>query len=281
MSQIRHESVAPTTTRFLGGGETIERHRHDDHQLIYVSSGVLAITTEHGSWIASNDRAVWIPAHTWHEHRFYGRSRFHTVGFPAHGRAPLLDAERPTVVAVDPLVRELLIALTSTPLTSTPLTDTALTDTTLTDTTRTGTALTGTETRHIEAVLRDRLRRVTAEPVALPAARDRRLADACRLVEEELHQPCTLAQLAARVHTSERTLSRLYRDEFGLTFPQWRTRVRIFTAMAMLAEGATVTDTAHACGWATTSAFVQTFAQTAGITPGTYRAGMDGPRQRT
>ena len=261
MSEIRHEPIAPTVTWFLGGGETIDRHRHDDHQLIYVSSGVLAITTEHGSWIASNDRAVWIPAHTWHEHRFYGRSRFHTVGFPAHDRTPLLDAERPTVVAVDPLVRELLIALTGT--------------------TRTGTALTQTETRHIEAVLRDRLRRVTAEPVALPAARDRRLADACRLVEEDLHQPCTLAQLAARVHTSERTLSRLYRDEFGLTFPQWRTRVRIFTAMAMLAEGATVTDTAHACGWATTSAFVQTFAQTAGITPGTYRAGMDRPRQET
>lgn len=136
-------------------------------------------------------------------------------------------------------------------------------------------ASTASATRHIEEVLRDRLRRVTAQPVALPAARDRRLADACRLVEEDLHQPCTLAQLAARVHTSERTLSRLYRDEFGLTFPQWRTRARIFTAMVMLAEGATVTDTAHACGWATTSAFVQTFAQTAGITPGNYRAGMD------
>lgn len=64
-----------------------------------------------------------------------------------------------------------------------------------------------------------------------------------------------------------------------MTFPQWRTRVRIFTAMIMLAEGATVTDTAHACGWATTSAFVQTFAQTVGITPGTYRAGMGKPQQ--
>ncbi|WOX11071.1 helix-turn-helix transcriptional regulator [Streptomyces sp. N50] len=255
MSQTRHEPVAPTTTRFLGGGETIARHRHDDHQLIYVSSGVLAITTEHGSWIASDDRAVWIPANTWHEHRFHGQSRFHTIGFPAHGKAPLLDAERPTVIAVDSLTRELIVALAGTTLT--------------------GATLTPTEARHIETVLRDRLRRVPTEPVALPAARDRRLADACRLVEEELHEPCTLAQLAARVHTSERTLSRLYRDEFGLTFPQWRTRVRIVTAMVMLAEGATVTDTAHACGWATTSAFVQTFAQTVGTTPGVYRAGMD------
>lgn len=69
------------------------------------------------------------------------------------------------------------------------------------------------------------------------------------------------------MHASERTLSRLYRDGLGMTFPQWRTSVRIFTAMVMLAEGATVTDTAHACGWATTSAFVHTFAHAVGITP--------------
>ncbi|MFF9126493.1 hypothetical protein ACF09J_24860 [Streptomyces sp. NPDC014889] len=49
---------------------------------------MLAIRNEHGSWIAPNDRAVWIPAHTWHEHRFYGPSRFHTVGFPAQDTKP-------------------------------------------------------------------------------------------------------------------------------------------------------------------------------------------------
>ncbi|MCX2731783.1 helix-turn-helix transcriptional regulator [Saccharopolyspora sp. NFXS83] len=249
MSQIRHAPVAPTSTQFRDGGDTIDRHRHDDHQLIYVSSGVLAITTEHGCWIASRDRALWVPANTWHEHRFYGRSRFHTAGFPVGGGAPLLDAERPTVIAVDALVRELLIALT-------------------------GTTLTRVETRHVEAVLRDRLRRVTAQPVVLPTARDRRLADACRLVEDDLRRPRTLAQLAGQVHTSERTLSRLYRDEFGMSFPQWRTRARTLTAMIMLAEGSSVTDTAHACGWATTSAFVHTFARSTGTTPGAYRAGV-------
>ncbi|MFE2379290.1 AraC family transcriptional regulator [Streptomyces sp. NPDC059398] len=248
MSQIRHTPVAPTSTQFRDGGDTIDRHRHDDHQLIYVSSGVLAITTEHGSWIASNDRALWVPANTWHEHRFYGQSHFHTIGFPARGRTPLLHTGRPTVIAVDSLVRELLIALTST-------------------------ALAPAETRHIEAVLRDRLRRVPAQPVALPAPRDRRLADACRLVEDDLRRCYTLAQLADRTHTGQRTLSRLFRDEFGMTYPQWRTRARLFTALVMLAEGAAVTETAHACGWATTSAFVHTFAQAMGTTPGAYRAG--------
>ncbi|WP_194898386.1 AraC family transcriptional regulator [Catenulispora pinisilvae] len=247
MSQIRHDPVAKTGTQYREGGDVIDRHRHDDHQLIYVSSGVLAIGTEHGSWVAANDRAVWVPANTWHEHRFHGQSRFHTIGFPAGGPAPLPDAGTPTVIAVDALLRELLIALT-------------------------GATLTPSETRHIHAVLRDRLRRVEAQPVSLPAARDQRLKDACRLVEDDLRHPRTLAWLANRVHTGERTLSRLFRDEFGMTYPQWRTRTRVFAAMVLLAEDASVTDTAHACGWATTSAFVDTFAHMTGTTPGAYRS---------
>ncbi|MFC8709319.1 AraC family transcriptional regulator [Streptomyces sp. NPDC057197] len=255
MSEIRHQPVAPTSTQSRAGGDVIDRHRHDDHQLIYVSSGVLAIRTEHGSWIAPNDRALWIPAHTWHEHRFYGRSRFHTVGFPAGDPKPVLDARTPAVVAVDALVRELLIALTSPDLIR-------------------------AETRHIEAVLRDRLRRVAEQPIMLPVPRDRRLAQVCRLVEADLSRPYTLAELARHAHVGERTLSRLFREEFGMTYPQWRTRVRLFHAMVMLAEDATVTDTAHACGWASASAFVDIFAQAMGTTPGTYRAGVFGPRER-
>lgn len=236
--------VAPTHTRSLAGGQVIERHRHDGHQLIYVSRGVLAITTQHGSWVASSDRALWVPARTWHEHRFYGHSSFHTVGFPA-GQPPL-PADTPAVIAVDGLLRELLIALT-------------------------GPAPDPGEARHIHALLRDRLRRAPAQPVSLPAPRDPRLAGACRLVESDLRTPRTLAWLARQVNAGERTLSRLFRAEFGMTYPQWRTRVRTFNAMLLLAEGASVTQTAHACGWATTSAFVDTFARTTGTTPGASR----------
>jgi AraC-like DNA-binding protein len=246
MSNIRHMPVAPTETVSHAGGDVIDRHRHDDHQLIYVSSGVLAITTGHGSWVAANDRALWVPARTWHEHRFYGHAEFHTVGFPADRPAPL-PAESPTVVAVDALLRELLVALTSA-------------------------ALSPAEARHVQAVVRDRLDRVTTQPVSLPVPRDPRLADACRVAESDLRRPRTLAGLAREVNTSERTLSRLFQSEFGMTYPQWRTRARIFAAMIALAGGATVTDTAHTCGWATTSAFVDTFRRAMGTTPGAHRA---------
>lgn len=247
MSQIRHEPIAPTHTVVRDAGEVVGPHRHDDHQLIYVSTGVLAIGTERGTWIASSDRAVWVPAGIRHEHRSYGHSAVHTVGFSVRN-APL-SGTAPTVVAAGGLVRELIVACT-------------------------GPGLAAEEARRIRAVLHDRLRRAHVQPLSLPAAHDPRLARACRLVVDDLSCPHALSRLARHVGTSERSLSRLFRTEFGTTYPQWRTKVRVFHAMIRLAEGASVTETAHRCGWATTSAFIDTFTRTMGRTPGTYRAAV-------
>src|SRR5262249_46935903 len=82
VSEIRHQPRALTVYQRHAGGASISRHRHDDHQLVYVSTGVLAVETAAGRWVASKDRAVWLPGGTWHAHRFYGASEFHTVGFP-------------------------------------------------------------------------------------------------------------------------------------------------------------------------------------------------------
>ncbi|MDT8915002.1 helix-turn-helix transcriptional regulator [Amycolatopsis sp. PS_44_ISF1] len=235
MSQSRHQHFA---------GQVIERHRHDEHQLVYVSRGVLAVHTERGAWIASADRALWIPAHTWHEHRVYGDAEVLTFMFP--GQDSPLASDSPAVVAVNPFLRELLIA-------------------------RTEPGLTAAEAGPLQAVLQDRLRRAHDRPLTLPTARDARLAHACRLVTDDLSTPRTIRWLAQHARTSERTLARLFRLEFGITYPQWRTATRVFHAMIHLAEGATVTQTAHRCGWATTSAFVDTFARTMGQTPGTYQ----------
>ncbi|MEN2416935.1 helix-turn-helix transcriptional regulator [Streptomyces rimosus] len=236
----RHDHVA---------GETIGRHRHPFHQLIYVSTGVLAVRTEAASWVASSARAMWTPADTWHEHRVYGISRVHTYGFPPDD-APL-PASTPMVVSVDPLLRELLIAG------SEP-------------------GLAPPEARRLLAVVHDRLRRSHVQPLILPTPQDPRLVRACSLVAEDLARPRTVKWLARRSGVSERTLSRLFRNEFGMTYPQWRTITRVFHAMILLAEGRSVTESGRSCGWATTSAFIDTFTRTVGQTPGGYRAAARG-----
>ena len=143
--------------------------------------------------VVSPDRAIWIPAGTWHEHRFFGHSAFHSVGFPS-STAPL-PGQQPTVVSAAGLVGNLVIACTET-------------------------GLLTAERRRVRAVLLDRLRRVPIAPLSVPRAEDDRLARACELVTQNLTRPRSLEWLARAVQTSDRTLRRLFKDEFGITYPQ-------------------------------------------------------------
>jgi AraC-like DNA-binding protein len=242
MSQIRQ--APDLALEYVPGGALIDRHEHPGHQLIYVSTGVLVAQTAAGSWVASCDRAIWMPSGIWHEHRAYGASIIHTLGFDV--KDPPLRRDTPAIVAVTPLLRELLIALTEP-------------------------GLPQPEADRLRTVLRDRLHRTSQEPISLPAPRDPRLARACAEALEHLEGPMPLAELAERSRTTGRTLSRLFRREMGMSYPQWRAQARALHAMILLAQGQSVTATASLCGWSTTSAFIDSFRRALGQTPGAYR----------
>ncbi|MEV4759538.1 helix-turn-helix transcriptional regulator [Micromonospora sp. NPDC049559] len=244
MPNVRHLPQAPTRAQTLAAGERISAHRHDEHQIVYAGSGVLAVTTDAGTWLAPGTRAIWVPAGTVHAHRAHGHLDLHLVGLPA-GDSPLgLDA--PTVLTVTPLLRELILAYTRAP------------------------DDTGAERRRLRAVLHDQLRASPQQPVRLPTPTDPRLAAVCAIVHDNPAETRTLAALAAATGTSDRTLSRLLHAEFGMTFPQWRTQSRLYHALRMLAENTPVTTVAHRCGWSSTSAFIDVFRRSFGYTPGRY-----------
>jgi AraC-like DNA-binding protein len=244
MPDTRHTPKAPTHARSLAAGEHIDAHRHDDHQIVYAGSGVLAVTTDAGTWFAPGNRAIWVPAGAVHAHRAGGHIDLHLVGLPADDNPLGLDA--PTVLAVGPLLRELIVAYTRAPDDDSP------------------------ERHRLLAVLRDQLRASPQQPLHLPTATDPRLAAVCAVLHADPADPRTLAALGTATGASERTLSRLFRSEFGMTFPQWRTQSRLYHALRMLADGAPVTTVAHRCGWSSTSAFIEVFRRSFGHTPGTH-----------
>jgi AraC-like DNA-binding protein len=81
----------------------------------------------------------------------------------------------------------------------------------------------------------------------------------------------TLGAFGREIGAAERTLSRLFRSDLGMTFPQWRTQLRLLTALRLLAEDQPVTAVAHRCGWSSTSAFIDAFRDVFGETPGAHR----------
>src|ERR1700749_5068013 len=112
----------------------------------------------------------------------------------------------------------------------------------------------------------------------LPQPGDERLRDVTAILAEDPGSDRTLAELGRAVGAGERTLSRLFRAETGMTFPQWRAQLRLHHSLTLLASGLSVTATAISCGYSTPSAFTAAFHATFGTTPGTYRKDLDHAR---
>jgi len=80
---VRWSELTGPTYQQLGHRDTIDWHYHDVPQLVYPSSGLLAISTALGTWIVPPQRAVWIPVRVAHAHQAHGPTQLRTLAFPA------------------------------------------------------------------------------------------------------------------------------------------------------------------------------------------------------
>jgi AraC-like DNA-binding protein len=229
----------------LGHGDSITAHRHTGGQLLYPSAGVLTTTTERGTWVAPANRVAWTPPGFDHHHRAYGQTEVRVL--EVSGALCALLPARPAVLAVSPLLREALLALTGR-----------------------GGFRPGARDR-LRQVVVDELSGVPEEALYLPAPTDDRLRAVTDLLHADPATPATLTELGRVVGASERTLSRLFQAELGMSFHQWRSLLRTQHALIWLAEGEAVTDMAPRLGWANPTSFIEAFTAIVGQTPGRYQ----------
>ncbi|BCJ49663.1 AraC family transcriptional regulator [Actinoplanes sp. NBRC 14428] len=254
MPETRQEDTVPpglsvlTLRRgaWLPDGYRLSTHRHTQGQLVYAAAGALATTTARGTWVAPANRVTWTPPGFDHSHRFYGRTDVRLVEIPAR----LCDAlvPRPSVFPVSPLLREALLALTDRRLE------------------RPGAY------ERLRAVVLDELTEAPEHSLHLPEPHDDRLRAVTDLLHTDPARNTTLAELGRSAGASERTLSRLFHTELGMSFHRWRTVLRIHHALIHLTDGRSVTETATACGWSNPSSFIDAFTAVVGQTPGRYQA---------
>jgi len=225
--------------------ETSPRHSHPLGHLVHAASGVLSLLTDTGAWIAPANRFAWVPAGFEHRHRAHGRTDMRIVHLDQELAAQLPAA--PAVLVASPLAREAVLSMTA------------------------GRARSPAAVDHLRHVVVDEVRTAPEQPLHLPEPYDPRLRAAVREVERDLATPVSLATIGIRTGVGERTLSRLFRQETGMGYRQWRLQLRVHRALVLLANGTSVTDTAAACGWSTTSQFIEQFSPLVGMTPGRYR----------
>jgi AraC-like DNA-binding protein len=225
---------------------------HPRGHLVYAARGVLSVHTERGTSIVPANRVAWTPAGRAHYHRAHSDTDMRIVFLPAS--LARLAPDHPAVFTVSGLAREVLLALTG------PRAD--------------GRAAGGYDRAalaRLRRVLVDELREAREQPLQLPEPRDDRLQAIARMLREQPGDNTSLAELGKAAGASPRTLSRLFRGELGMTFYEWRTQLRIYHALVLLADGHDTTYVAHACGWANPSSFIAAFTSIIGTTPGRYR----------
>jgi AraC-like DNA-binding protein len=222
---------------------------------VYAARGVLSVHAEHGTSIVPANRVGWTPAGFTHYHRAHGDTDMRIVFLPAS--LARLVPDRPAVFMVSDLARELLLALTGGA------------ERVPRDHDRAAAA-------RLRRVLVDELHEAREQPLQLPEPRDDRLRAVARKLYESPADNTSLAGLGQAVGASSRTLSRLFHDELGMTFYEWRTQLRIYHALVLLADGHDTTRVAHSCGWANPSGFIAAFTTIIGTTPGRYRAAPRG-----
>ena len=232
-------------------------HSHPRGHLVYAARGVLSVHTGSGTWIVPANRVAWIPAGFTHHHRAHGDTDMRIEFLPA-SLARLLPGH-PAVFTASGLVREVLLTLSGA-----------------------RNHDRGARNRYraahgrLRRVLVDELQEAPEQPLQLPEPRDDRLQAVARILYDDPADNTALAELGRSVGAGARTLSRLFHDELGMTFHEWRTQLRIHHALVLLAEGHDTTRVAHACGWANPSGFIAAFSTVMGTTPGRYRS--DSPR---
>ncbi|MGQ7933683.1 AraC family transcriptional regulator [Paraburkholderia sp. D1E] len=223
-------------------------HTHSRGQLVLVSRGLHAIEVPEGSWLVPPRHAVWIPPGTLH--RFSGRfaERGQSVSsallYVAADASPRLPREC-RVIEVSPLLRELVAKAVEIPLHYDEQ---------------------GRDGR-VMGLIVDEICGAPVIPLRLPMPRDPRLLRVCHALLDNPGNEDNLGDWARFGSIGLRTLTRLFRDETGMTFSMWRQQVRLTEALARLAAGASVTAVALDLGYESPSAFSAMFRRVMGQTP--------------
>lgn len=239
-----------------------EPHSHPWAQLAYCATGVLQVTAESGmddreiSYIVPPSRAVWIAPGARHHVTVLEAAEFRTLYIDASATPPGWSGCR--VLVVSPLLRESIHAL---------------------DTSALEHPLTATREQLLSGLVLDELAHADTQalgvPMPHPQTGDKRLRALCEAVLHAPSERATLAEWAAGTGASERTMARLFRDELGTSYQQWRQQAILAHALPLLARGTPVSQVAAASGYASDSAFSAMFKAAMGQSPSYFQNKTD------
>lgn len=234
--------VAALAKTFAGGAET-SFHRHRRGQLLYAAAGIMRVETAEAAWLVPPARALWMPPRLPHKVSMRSRVEMRTLYIDKLAAAGL--PPRPTFFEVGGLLRELILAVQDEP----------------PDYDESGRGGLLTQLILVE------LARLPGLALGIPMPRDARALRVARMLLDDPGLDLSFDRWADRAGASERTLARVFRAETGLSFGEWRARLRAVEGLACLAGGTSVAQAAARMGYASASAFSAMVRRSLGAPP--------------
>lgn len=233
---------------------TFPEHSHAWNQVVYATSGVLTLAVEARTFVISPEQAVWIPTGVPHRVGSLHGAATRSLWIANDTVSNLPDL--PTVFEVSSLLQALIDEATE---------------------------LTHTTDAHLDmpylqlvtTLIIEQLCRSRRASVALPwPSSSSSLTALCEALYQDPSNTLTPAEWGRHLGMSERTLTRRFKDEVGMSLRSWRRRMRLFKAIELLGGGLDVTGTALELGYGSTSAFVYAFRTDMGASPMVYMKGQ-------
>jgi len=223
-------------------------HAHRKAQLIVPIRGLVSCEVANGMWIVPSQSGLWIPSNMVHSLRSSGDVDLYITFLE-----PVFVPELPSrcgTITVSPLLRELVIRLSTLPLLYED---------------------SGPNIRLIHTLL-DELKAAPMEYLHLPIPDDPRLRRIARELMADPGNRIPAGEWARRVCMSERNLFRLTLQATGMTFGRWCRQLQIMLALERLAGGEPVQTVAFDLGYESASSFITMFRKTLGLSPAKYIA---------
>ena len=222
---------------------------------MFATRGVMLVETLLARWTVPPQRALWVPPHHPHAIHVISSTDMRTVYCQPElvaRCASFVRRDEVHAVAASPLIRELVLGLF---------------DGGFDHSTR----------ELMVSLLLHTLQQTPSLPTHLPMPSNEGLRRALALLLQTNQWQLAMHELASVAAMSERSFTRRFTAEAGLSFRAWRQRARIISSLDLLASNAPIKAIARTLQFESPTAYIASFHELLGCTPNTFRRAHAAP----
>lgn len=215
-------------------------------QLLYAPSGCMTVTTSDRQLILPPFRMLWIPANELHRVNFRNIVAYRSIYFDDSYSGKYMKSGL-KVLHVNPLLKEIIERICFWEWSDL-----------------------GQDQTNLLKVFWDEMSKAPEEKLELKMPVDGRFMKISEEWTLRKSIPPMLKDLAERTGAVEKTISRIFKKETGLSYQEWRQQWRLQRSIELLVEGNSIGEVSHILDFSSDSAFIEFFKKYTGSTPLQY-----------